>query len=100
MYELVGSLNETLAHELRHLTQNITGTYDLNKYEEDETPYEYYTKDEELDAQLSGFRRLAKLTKKPIKTIAKNWFNKNKDIHNLTDEEVVDVISKVLNFKR
>ena len=100
MYELVGSLNETLAHELRHLTQNITGTYDLNKDEEDETPYEYYTKDEELDAQLSGFRRLAKLTKKPIKTIAKNWFDKNKDIHNLTDEEVVDVISKVLNFKR
>jgi hypothetical protein len=99
MYELVGNLNETISHELRHLTQNTLGTQDSDN-NDDVSPYEYYTREEELDAQLVGFKRLAKLTKKPVEDIAKNWFDKNKDIHSLTDDEVVDVISKVLNYKR
>lgn len=102
MYELVGSLNEVIAHELRHLTQNTLGTHDLSKNNDDdeEDSYEYYTREEELDAQLSGFKRLAKLTKKPIEDIAKDWFDKNKDIHGLTDDETIDVMSKILNYKR
>jgi hypothetical protein len=98
MYDLVGELNELIAHEIRHVDQNIKGTYELGG-EEPEDPYEYYTQPKELDAQLFGFKRLAKITQKPLDFVIKNWFEKNKEIHNLTDEQIPDVINKILNHR-
>lgn len=98
MYDLVGELNELIAHEIRHVDQSIKGTYELGG-DEPEDPYEYYTQPKELDAQLFGFKRLAKITQKPLDFVIKNWFEKNKEIHNLTDEQIPDVINQILTHK-
>lgn len=98
MYDLVGELNELIAHEIRHVDQNIKGTYELGG-DEPEDPYEYYTQPKELDAQLFGFKRLAKITQKPLDFVIKNWFEKNKEVHRLTDEQIPDVINQILTHK-
>ena len=98
IYDLIGELNELIAHEIRHVDQNIKGTYELGG-DEPEDPYEYYTQPKELDAQLFGFKRLAKITQKPLDFVIKNWFEKNKEIHRLTDQQISDVINKILTHK-
>lgn len=98
LYGLVGELNELIAHEIRHVDQNMKGTYEFDDYEP-EDPYEYYTQPKELDAQLFGFKRLAKITKKPLERVVKDWFKKHKEIHRLNDKQSQDVINKILRFK-
>jgi hypothetical protein len=98
LYDIVGELNELIAHELRHLYQEVKGTYDLAKPQTKDNSYEYYTQEHELDAQRAGFKRLAKLTKTPMDVVVKRWFKTHQDIHGLTDEEITKVISKILNI--
>ena len=98
-YDLIGELNEIIAHELRHGYQNSKGYFDLGDSEE-ENPYKYYTQPKELDALNFGFKRMSQITKKPIEVLVNNWFDKNKDIHRLNDEEKKDVINKILKYKK
>lgn len=98
-YDLIGELNEIVAHELRHGYQNSKGYFDLGDSEE-ENPYKYYTQPKELDALNFGFKRMSQITKKPIEVLVNNWFDKNKDIHRLNDEEKKDVINKILKYKK
>jgi hypothetical protein len=97
LYDLIGDLNQNIAHEIRHIYQKHFGTFNLDKPEEE--PYEYYTQPEEIDAQVFGFKRLASLSKKPYESIVRQWFNKNKDIHQLSDKEAEMVIGKLLEYK-
>lgn len=97
MYELVGEINELMAHELEHGRQEYKGEF-LDKGEEPEESLLYYTQDHEIPAQYKGFKRLSKLTKKPIEVIAKEWFENNKDIHEMNDEEIKIVIDKILDY--
>jgi len=99
VYDLIGELNEIVAHEIRHIVQREKGYFDMDKQEK-EDPYKYYTQPHELDALSFGFKRMARMTKKPIETLIQNWFDKNKDIHMLKDEEKKDVIKKILNYKK
>ena len=96
MYDLIGELNELVAHEVRHIDQRTKGTYDLDIPEEKD-PYKYYIQPHEIDAQVFGFKRLAKLTKTPFDTVVKRWFKTHKDLHQLTDQEVQDVVTRILN---
>jgi len=98
MYDLIGELNELVAHEVRHIDQRTKGTYNLDVPEEKD-PYKYYIQPHEIDAQVFGFKRLAKITKTPFDTVVKRWFKTHKDLHQLTDQEEQDVISKILNHK-
>jgi hypothetical protein len=98
LYDLIGDLNQNIAHEIRHIYQKHFGTFNLDKPEEEE-PYEYYTQPEEIDAQVFGFKRLASLSKKPYESIVRQWFEKNKDIHQLSDKETEMVINKLLEYK-
>jgi hypothetical protein len=98
-YNLIGELNEIVAHELRHSYQNTKGHFDL-KGPEEENPYKYYTQPKELDALNFGFKRMSQITKKPMEVLVNNWFDKNKDIHMLNDEEKKDVINKILKYKK
>lgn len=98
-YDLVGELNEVLAHEIRHIDQMIKGTHDLDVPEE-EDPYKYYTQDHELDAQVFGFKRLSKITNTPFDVVVKRWFQTHKDIHKLNDEQTKDVINKILSYRK
>lgn len=98
-YDLVGELNEVISHEIRHINQKVKGTFDLDVPEEKD-PYKYYIQPHELDAQVFGFKRLAKITKTPIDVVVKRWFKTHGDVHRLTDEQAQDVISKILNYKK
>ena len=95
LYNLVGHLNELVAHELRHIYQQKYKTYDID-VEEPEDPFEYYTQPHEIDAQIAGFKRMSQITKKPFEGIVRNWFEKNKDIHRMNDNETEEVIEKIL----
>jgi hypothetical protein len=99
LYDLIGELNELVAHELEHARQEYEGEFNLSDdYEEPEDPLSYYTQPNEIAAQYRGFKRLSKLSKKPLDVIAKMWFEKNKEIHNLSDYEIKIVMDKILNY--
>jgi hypothetical protein len=95
LYGLVGELNELVAHELRHLYQQAYGTHDIN-VEEPEDPFEYYMQPHEIDAQIAGFKRMSQITRKPFEEVVRDWFNKNKDIHTLNDDQKEKVIQVIL----
>ena len=99
LYDLIGELNELLAHELTHIDQKYSNTYELG-IEEPENPLEYYTQAHELDAQVNGFRRLSKLTKRPFELVVRRWFDTHKNLHRLSGDEVNIVIDKILNFRK
>lgn len=98
LYDLVGEINELVAHELRHIYQRETGMFDLSGREK-KNPFKYYTQPHEIDAQVFGFKRLAFLSKKPFEFVVKNWFEKNKDTHKLNDIEVQKVIKLIMDNK-
>lgn len=99
IYDLIGSLNEVIAHELRHYKQRETNLYDLYSKEEPEDPFEYYTQPHEIDAQVEGFKRMSRITRRPFEELVRNWFKTHKDIHNLPDEKVGEVINLILKHK-
>ena len=98
MYDLIGELNEIVAHEIRHVDQQNKGLYDLD-VEGEEDPFKYYTQPHEIDAQIFGFNRLSKLTRRPFEEIVRNWYNTHKDIHRLSDDQSEQVIGKLLSHK-
>ena len=97
IYNLIGELNELIAHELRHQYQRDQGLYgmdildDESEDEEEEKGIEYYSKPEEIDAQVDGFKRMRDITRKPFEELVRNWFRTHRDIHlmNLNDENKV-----------
>ena len=98
LYNLIGELNEVLRHELQHANQKFHNTHKLGG-EEVEDPFKYYTQDHEIDAQVRGFNRLSKLIKKPFNDVVKEWFQRNKDIHNLSQDEIDKVIKILINYR-
>ena len=93
---LIGELNETLRHELEHIYQYQKG-YKFPK-KEPTSPIKYYLQPHELEAQRAGFKRIAKLQKKPLIDVISNWFKKNQKRHRLSDKEVEKVIKKILEI--
>ena len=93
---LIGELNETLRHELEHIYQYQKG-YKFPK-KEPTSPIKYYLQPHELEAQRAGFKRIAKLQKKPLIDVITNWFKKNQKRHRLSDKEVEKVIKKILEI--
>ena len=102
MYNLIGELNEIIAHELRHVEQKSKKTFSFDKDEdfvEIEDPFEYYSQPKELDAQLHGFKRLSKLTKKPLDFVVKNWFDTHKNFHSLDYDQQKEIINMILSYR-
>ena len=99
LYDLNGELNEIVAHEMRHIHQDITGSYNTKVRKEYEGK-KYYTQPHELDAQVFGFKRISKLTKTPFDVVVKRWFNTHKNLHQMDDKDVKYVIDKIMEFKK
>ena len=98
LYDIVGELNEVIAHELEHSLQNYRGELEYSDETGDElTPLEYYSQPHEILAQIKGFKRLSKLRRKPIEDVIRRWFATHKDIHNLSKDEEEIVINKLIN---
>jgi hypothetical protein len=95
MYDIIGELNEVVAHELEHGRQHFKGEIEGEK--KIDSSFDYYAQIKEIKSQRVGFRRLSKLTGKPVNEIAENWFKTHKEIHGLSDEEIKKVLSLILN---
>lgn len=93
-YDLVADLNDIIAHEMEHVLQEF-GYRDVVKDEDKETPTDkdYYKQDHEVPAEVSGFRRIVKLRKQPPKQVIQGWFNRNKEVHQLSDEDIEELVS-------
>ena len=97
LYDLIGELNELVSHELRHLHQRDTEMFNLD-VDDRRTPFEYYSSPEEIDAQVEGFKRMRKITKRPFEELVRNWFRTHEDIHNLSNQEQQQVIKMILDY--
>lgn len=98
IYDLVGELNEIIAHEIRHVDQKNKGMF-VDRKKDESDPYRYYLQPHEIDAQIFGFNRLSKLTKKPFEDIVRNWYRTHKDLHRLSDPQSEKIINKILMIK-
>jgi|LauGreDrversion4_2_1035121.scaffolds.fasta_scaffold276232_2 hypothetical protein len=96
MYDLVGSLNETVRHELQHLIQSERGDYKPSN--PTNNPKKYYVQPHELDAQVAGLKRISKIRKQPFEQSAREWFAKNKSKHTLDDKHQEKVIQRILQY--
>jgi hypothetical protein len=99
LYEIIGELNEVLAHELEHSLQEYRGEFDDDD-EEETDPLKYYLQAHEIPAQVAGFKRLSRLRKVPFETVVRNWFKTHGEIHQLNDKEQKIVINKLLKYKK
>ena len=99
LYDLSGELNEIISHEIRHIHQEMTGSYNT-KIRKTKNGKKYYTQPHELDAQVFGFKRISKLTKTPFDIVVKRWFNTHKNLHQMNDKDVKYVIEKIMEFKK
>jgi hypothetical protein len=91
MYDLIGELNDVVTHELEHVNQSKGG------YEFPEKEYEqnkrYYLQQHEIEAQVVGFKRKAKLQKRPIEEVIREYFERRKirkDLINLFVERLME----------
>lgn len=104
MYDVIGDLNDLVAHELEHIYQESwkRPKSEMDPYEgrEDERPTdkEYYKQPHEVPAELAGFRRVNKLRKEPIEKTIRDWFERNRNVHNLEDEDI-DELTEFLTQK-
>lgn len=92
LYNLIGSLNEVIRHELDHISNPLIG-------DEVEDPELYYTQPHEVRAQLAGFRRLARIRKQPLEYVVRDWFYKNRRMHRMSQETTERVIRKILAYR-
>jgi hypothetical protein len=97
IFDLIAELNELVAHEMRHLHQKYTGSHNL-EVEDDRPPFEYYSSPEEIDAQVYGFRRMKKVTRRPFEELVRNWFKTHKSIHHLNIDEQEEIIQMILDY--
>ena len=97
MYDIIGELNDLIAHELEHYNQYTKGEFDLdNSEDDDENALHYYTKPHEIKAQIQGFKRLSKIRRIPLEPTIRNWFETHKEIHHLNDKDAETVIDTLL----
>lgn len=94
-YNIIGELNEIVAHELEHLYQDYRGERKTKTPTKDS--FKYYTQPREIKSQRAGFRRIAKLRKLPFNDVVRDWFEDHKDIHGLNENEVDKVIKIIIN---
>ena len=93
--ELIGELNETIRHELEHVSQHQKG-YDFPK--EPKNPLKYYTQPYELEAQLAGFKRRARKENRNLEEVIRGWFRRNEKKHRLKPKQVEILIKKLLEM--
>lgn len=93
---IIPELHELLTHEVVHFLQEESG-YEFPK-KDTKKPFKYYTQDHEIEAQLKGFEKKSKVTKKEIRDVIKHWFKKYPHKHNLTPAQVTKLIKKLLEI--
>ncbi len=94
--ELEYELHEILVHEITHvIQQNLQYNFPKRKPKK---PYSYYTQRHELEAQIAGFKRRAKIENKPFEEILRNWLKKYVHKHRMNLEETEKLIKLILSL--
>jgi hypothetical protein len=94
IYNIIGELNDIVAHELEHGFQYVNEGKIYQEPPSDSLGY--YTQPDEITAQRVGFRRMAKLRKLPFNGVVSEWFDTHRDLHGLTENEQEIVINEIL----
>jgi len=94
LYDLVSELNDVFTHELQHYIQERNG---MRLKTDVVDPLKYYSQPHEIDAQIAGFSRVSKITKKPFESVVRKWFEKNNENNQLTPKEIEIIINKVIS---
>jgi len=92
--EITPEIYEILTHEVVHFLQEEAGFEFPEK--EPKKSVKYYKQKHEIEAQVKGFERQSKVTKKEIEKVMKAWFEKYPNKHNLKPKEVDKVIKILL----
>jgi len=113
LYNLIGELNEVVAHELRHQHQRDNAMFGMDQgiddddeddddefFEEEKTGFEYYSKPEEIDAQVDGFKRMKYVTRRPFEELVRNWFTTHREIHQMNLDEERKIIDMIIDYYR
>lgn len=91
-FDLVADLNDTVRHELEHVLQDF-GYRDVQSDDSEKpTDKEYYKQAHEVPAEIAGFRRIVKLRNQPPEQVIRDWFNRNKEVHQLPDEDIDELV--------
>jgi hypothetical protein len=96
LFEIIGELNDIVRHELEHQRQYLDD-YDFPS-KEYKQPLRYYTQPHEIEAQIAGFKRLAKLQKKPLDTVMMDFFQKRKGKYNLSNTTIKKIIDRIKEY--
>jgi hypothetical protein len=94
LYDIIGDLNETLRHEIEHVMQDAGyRSSEEIRIDDEPTPTDktYYMQKHEIPAEIKGFRRLVRLRKQPVEYVIKSWFERNRPLHNLPDEDIEEL---------
>jgi hypothetical protein len=94
LYDLVGEFNDVISHELTHKRQYERG--DKISKRRITRPETYYTQPHEVEAQMVGFKRKAKLMRKPLEDIIRDYFNKRRTKYNLNDKIIDRIVKKLM----
>lgn len=91
-YDLVADLNDIVRHELEHVLQDfgyrdVQSTDDVKPEDK-----EYYKQAHEVPAEIAGFRRIVKLRKQSPEQVIRDWFNRNKEVHQLPEEDIEELV--------
>jgi hypothetical protein len=96
LYDLIGELNDVISHELTHKRQYERG--DKISKRRITRPGTYYTQPHEVEAQMVGFKRKAKLMRKPLEDIIRDYFDRRRTKYNLNDKIIDRIVKKILSY--
>jgi len=95
LYNLIGEINDVISHELTHKRQYERG--DKISKRRITRPETYYTQPHEVEAQMVGFKRKAKLMRKPLEDVIRDYFNKRRTKYKLTDRIIDRIVKKLMD---
>jgi len=96
LYDLIGEFNDVISHELTHKRQYERG--DKISKRRITRPETYYTQPHEVEAQMVGFKRKAKLMRKPLEDIIRDYFNRRRTKYNLNGKIIDRIVKKILSY--
>jgi len=90
-YKIQVILNDYIRHEIEHIIDALEGG-DIHS-PEGLSPHDYYTQPHEVRAQKAGFKRRAKIEKKPLEDIIKDYIEYRQRIDKLTNDQKKDLLT-------
>lgn len=98
MYDIVADLNDIVRHEYEHHLQEWGHSEEEETGKDSRRGISYYLKKDEIPAEMKGFRRIVKLRKEPVEKVIKDWFERHKNIHKFSDNQLKKLIPKLVKY--